>query len=127
MRHRKLVLLSAILIASATLPLPAISEQETSVPENPAVQRGSINRDASALSPPATMTTEGKDTFTETKPRLVVALSGGALKAVAQIGVLRSLENTTSRLMASSVLAWVPPLVLFTVPEFPSTRLRRCF
>ncbi|MBX9690869.1 MAG: patatin-like phospholipase family protein, partial [Cyanobacteria bacterium] len=39
------------------------------------------------------MSTEGKDTFTEMRPRLVLALSGGAFKSVAQIGVLRSLEQ----------------------------------
>ena len=96
MRNNKLVFapMVAMLVASAsTFVLPAMSNQEASLPENSAAQRGAINRNASAVSPEATMSTEGKDTFTESRPRLVLALSGGALKSVAEIGVLRSLEQ----------------------------------
>src|SRR4030095_10267281 len=94
MRHGKRASLVALVVASAsTLAVAAASEEQPAILENPAVQRGAVNRDASALSPGATMSTEGRDTFTETRPRLVLVLSGGAYKAVAEIGVLRSLEQ----------------------------------
>lgn len=96
MRNNKPVsstLVAMLVVCAFTFVLPAISEQETAVPENPAAQSGAINRNASAVSPEATMSTEGKETFTESRPRLVLALSGGAFKSVAEIGVLRSLER----------------------------------
>ncbi len=94
MRDNKLVAFMAILLVGAsTYILPVKAEEEKSVPENPAAERGAINRDASAISPGATISSEAKETFTERNPRLVVALSGGAFKAVAEIGVLRSLEQ----------------------------------
>jgi NTE family protein len=95
MRHSKPVSVTAMLIvagASAFIS-PAMSEEKQSIPESPSPERGAINRDASALSPGTTMSTEGKDTFTEMRPRLVLAFSGGAYKAVAEIGVLRSFEQ----------------------------------
>src|SRR5579862_7574233 len=90
---KHLVVLIATLVASAyTLALPAMSEGTNPIPDNPSPQRGATNRDTSALSPATTMSTAGNDTFKETRPKLVLALSGGGLKAVAEIGVLRSLE-----------------------------------
>lgn len=86
-------MVATLVVGVFTFAPAAMSEAETSIPDNPAVQRGLINRDASALSPITTMSAAGKDTFTETRPRLVLALSGGAFKAVAEIGVLRSLEQ----------------------------------
>jgi len=84
----------ALLVAGAcTFALPSMSEEKPPVPENPAAEHGAVNRDASALSPVPTISTEGKDTFTQTRPRLVLALSGGAYKSVAEIGVLRSFEQ----------------------------------
>ncbi|MFA6210412.1 MAG: patatin-like phospholipase family protein [Candidatus Obscuribacterales bacterium] len=56
---------------------------------------GSINRSAEALSPPANIAVDSAaaEAFKETKPRLILALSGGGCKAVAEIGVLRSFEQ----------------------------------
>lgn len=94
MRQRKILALVAMLVAGAsTFAVPVVSQESGSIPENPAAERGAINRHASALSPATTMSAEGKDTFTETRPRLILALSGGAYKTVAEIGVLRSLEQ----------------------------------
>jgi len=96
MRTLRLVSLNMVAmlaISAATFSLPAMSEEEPAMPEIPATQHGATNRNASALSPEATMSTEGKDVFTERRPRLVLALSGGACKSVAEIGVLRSLEQ----------------------------------
>ncbi len=95
MRHSKPVSLMAMLFVAcaSTFYLPATSAEGKTIPENPSVERGAINREASALSPATTMSAEGKDTFTETRPRLVLAFSGGAYKAVAELGVLRSLEQ----------------------------------
>lgn len=95
MRHNKPVSsIATLLIACATIfVVPAMSEEARSRPEVPLPERGAINRDINALSPVTTMSAAGKDTFTETRPRLVLAFSGGAYKAVAEIGVLRSLEQ----------------------------------
>jgi len=93
-RNKPVVLMSMLVVAwASTFCLPAMSEEKQSTPETPSPERGAINRDAGALSPVTTMSAEGKDTFTETRPRLVLALSGGAYKSVAEIGVLRSLEQ----------------------------------
>jgi NTE family protein len=50
------------------------------------------NRSASELTPPATLS-PGSEAPPVKHPRLVLALSGGACKAAAEIGVLRSLEK----------------------------------
>src|ERR1700733_12334762 len=94
MRQAKLPGLVAILIAvGLTLLSPALSaEEDTTLTKVPA-QIEPINRDVNAISPPATISPESKETFTEARPRLVLALSGGAIKSVAEIGVLRSLEQ----------------------------------
>lgn len=92
--HRcRLVNLIIALIFVASAPISAMAEQ--SKVEEPMVEltAAEVNRDASALSPADSMTTEDKKTFAATRPRLILALSGGAYKAVAQIGVLRSLEQ----------------------------------
>ncbi len=57
------------------------------------VQHGVVNRDAEALSPTAVVAPEIKEPFVEKLPRLILALSGGGCKAVAEIGVLRSFEK----------------------------------
>ncbi len=55
------------------------------------------NRDPDVLVPPTEVSETSKETFTEKsthkRPRLIVALGGGAFKSVAQIGVLRCLED----------------------------------
>lgn len=84
----------AMLIVSAfTFCWPAMSQEETAIPDNHSAQRGVPNRNANAISPETTIGREGKDAFTAGRPRLVLALSGGACKAVAEIGVLRSMEQ----------------------------------
>lgn len=98
MSQSKLALQLAITIASCVaLASPAMSQEETPLIPSPLVappQAGAaFNRPASAISPVTTMSSEGKEAFTERRPRLVLALSGGAMKAVAEIGVLRSLEQ----------------------------------
>jgi len=93
MRHSRFIYLMTVVACASAFTLPATSEEETSTPAIPSPERGAINRDVKALSPVTTMSTAGKDTFTETRPRLVLALSGGAYKAVAEIGALRSLEQ----------------------------------
>jgi NTE family protein len=95
MRYCESLCLLAMLfiVCASTFCLPAMSDQEKSMQESSSPERGAINRDASALSPGTTMSTVGKETFTETRPRLVLAFSGGAYKAVAEIGVLRSFEQ----------------------------------
>jgi NTE family protein len=88
------LIMVAVLGASASiLALPVASAAESPKPEPAAAQCGATNRNANALSPDATMSNEGKDAFTGNQPRLILALSGGAFKAVAEIGVLRSLEQ----------------------------------
>jgi NTE family protein len=77
----------------AKLALPALSEEKKSTLASPPLGGEATNRDASEISPSPTISVEGKETFTETRPRLVLALSGGAIKSVAEIGVLRSLEQ----------------------------------
>jgi len=78
-------------LALACQPLSALAEQPAEAKTEstaPAV----VNRPASALSPSSTIG-KGTNAFTKAHPRLVLALSGGAWKCVAQIGVLRSLEK----------------------------------
>lgn len=59
------------------------------------VHHGAINRSVDALSPPANIAVDSAAVvaFKESKPRLILALSGGGCKAVAEIGVLRSFEQ----------------------------------
>ncbi|CAN5223080.1 hypothetical protein BH11CYA1_BH11CYA1_37060 [soil metagenome] len=58
-------------------------------------QRGAVNRTADVLSPPTSIKVDAAavEVFKESKPRLILALSGGGCKAVAEIGVLRSFEQ----------------------------------
>jgi len=93
MGENKLACFLAVLVVFSTIALPVRSEEDKSARENALLDSGPVNRDAKSLSPPTTITGEGKDTFTETTPKLVLALSGGAIKAVAEIGVLRSFEQ----------------------------------
>ncbi|MBI5174004.1 MAG: patatin-like phospholipase family protein [Candidatus Melainabacteria bacterium] len=97
MGFSKSVSKTAMLLALASsMATSAYGKEEIEIPvqgASPDPQRGAINRDSAALSPTATMSETGKDNFTETRPHLVLALSGGACKAVAQIGALRSLEK----------------------------------
>jgi predicted acylesterase/phospholipase RssA len=84
--------------SQSRLAFPVLTEEKKSTPANSSLANPSIgsepsNRDASEISPPPTISVEGKETFTEKRPRLVLALSGGAIKSVAEIGVLRSLEQ----------------------------------
>lgn len=51
------------------------------------------NRDPDVLDPPTVVSKESKEQFAEVRPRLVLALGGGAFKSVAQIGVIRCLEE----------------------------------
>lgn len=59
------------------------------------LHHGAINRTVDALSPPANISAsaDAVEAFKDTKPRLILALSGGGCKAVAEIGVLRSFEQ----------------------------------
>src|SRR5271170_3903108 len=71
MRPFRLVSLNMVAMLDAStfaFGSPAVSGEETALPEDPAAQHGATNRNASALSPEATMSTEGKDTFTEERP-----------------------------------------------------------
>jgi NTE family protein len=93
MRSDPISVLLMLLLFQFMATQPALPDDLLAVPDNPQVQRGAVNRNASAISPAATITSESKQTFTETRPKLVLALSGGACKTVAEIGVLRSLEQ----------------------------------
>ena len=73
--------------------LPAKSQDDTSLGQSFSSKVAVTNRSAKALSPETTISADGEDIFTESHPRLILALSGGACKAVAEIGVLRSLEQ----------------------------------
>ncbi len=82
------------IISITAFPASAVEQQSTS--QKAAIttdQSQEANRDAHDISPLPTISRESKETFTETRPRLVLALSGGAIKSVAEIGVLRSLER----------------------------------
>lgn len=93
-RHKLALSLALSLASGAMLTSPSWSEEEVlPATGNASAQSGAINRNASALSPQTTMSAQGKEAFNETRPRLVLALSGGACKTVAEIGVLRSLEQ----------------------------------
>jgi NTE family protein len=83
----------AILLASFVFsPLCARAEKLST--ENPAINSSvPANRPASEISPLPSVSSAGKAEFTKAHPRLVLALSGGANKSVAEIGVLRSLEK----------------------------------
>ncbi len=80
------------LILSA-LPSSAAEVTEGTATVADPVQHGAVNRDAEALSPTAKVDSESKEPFVEKLPRLILALSGGGCKAVAEIGVLRSFEK----------------------------------
>ncbi len=78
-----------------------------------------VNRDASALSPQVSLSPEGKKRFAAARPRLILALSGGAYKTVAQIGVLRSLEQHNIRvdgIVGTSMGATIGALYCAGVP-----------
>ncbi len=88
-------------IIPVTAPLPAPASGVVIAPLTEATSKskdlhhGAINRSADALSPPANIAVDSAtaEAFKETKPRLILALSGGGCKAVAEIGVLRSFEQ----------------------------------
>ncbi|MDQ5938026.1 MAG: Patatin [Cyanobacteriota bacterium erpe_2018_sw_21hr_WHONDRS-SW48-000092_B_bin.40] len=69
--------------------------QRPSKTDSQDLHHGAINRTVDALSPPANISAsaDAVEAFRETKPRLILALSGGGCKAVAEIGVLRSFEQ----------------------------------
>lgn len=74
--------------AAGPLPL-VISQPSVKPPETDAP----VHNNASDLSPRPTLVTGSQDTFDRQHMRLLLALGGGGCKAVAQIGVLRSLEK----------------------------------
>jgi NTE family protein len=84
----KTILLSVLLIVFAIVPLPAAkADSGTDIPEK---------RDENVLSAPPKIHGTCKKSFANPSnggSATVVALSGGGCKAVAQIGVLRSLER----------------------------------
>ncbi len=89
-----LVALSALVTLNiSTLPTFAADVIKDTATTADALQRGAVNRDAEALSPTAVVAPEIKEPFVEKLPRLILALSGGGCKAVAEIGVLRSFEK----------------------------------
>jgi len=95
MRSGKKEATVSILVASFVfLPLCARAQEEKLTTGNPAIKSSiPANRPASEISPPPSVSRAGKADFTKTHPKLVLALSGGASKSVAEIGVLRSLEK----------------------------------
>jgi len=89
-------LITAALIANSLF-YPALAaeapKEAASAAQEPLTQHGAVNRDAEALSPTAVVAPESKEPFMDKEPRLILALSGGGCKAVAEIGVLRSFEQ----------------------------------
>lgn len=94
---KKLSFIVALMVALLELPLPiAVQADELTKPDEAAIQAAPsqpANRDAAVLQPPITVSEEAKETFSRKRPRVVLALGGGAFKAIAQIGVIRSLER----------------------------------
>lgn len=84
-----LVLAQSAFAADAKVDSGSDAKVKTEVP----VQQGAINRTVDAISPALTVDPEAKETFRDKQPRLILALSGGGCKAVAEIGVLRSFEK----------------------------------
>jgi NTE family protein len=59
----------------------------------PVTEPTAVNRDVEQIAPDLHVPKEVITPFKATRPRLILALSGGGCKAVAQIGVLRSFEK----------------------------------
>jgi NTE family protein len=83
---------ATVLLAEGTSPAGAQSDRRETG-GLPAVIIAPVNRSASEIAPSPVVSGAGKAEFTKSRPRLILALSGGASKAVAEIGVLRSLER----------------------------------
>ncbi len=78
-----------------TLSIAAHADELTK-PDEAAIQAAPsqpANRPADVLQPPIDVSQESKESFSKKRPRVILALGGGAFKAVAQIGVIRSFEK----------------------------------
>ena len=84
--------LAAFLALALLSPITAIANDSSKVDAPPPAPGAPPNRSASELTPSASLSPGSKQPPVK-HPRLVLALSGGACKAAAEIGVLRSLEK----------------------------------
>lgn len=87
-----------LILLALTCLIPVGAKEMVILDEKPAASGcappvESINRSAENLSPPAVVSADCKENFCEKRPHLILAFGGGGCKAIAQIGVLRSLEK----------------------------------
>ena len=84
------------MVTVTTGPAPAADAAETEDSEFRPMA-APANRDPAVLVPPTEVSESSKETFAEKtpqkRPRLILALGGGAFKSVAQIGVLNCLKD----------------------------------
>lgn len=117
LRHFKTIvsLLSFSLCLSAFQSLEAVAAD---APEPTAVNRD-VDQIAPDLAIPKEAVTPFKGTVKASRPKLIVALSGGGCKAVAEIGVLRSLEKhgvTIDGIVGTSMGATIGAMYAAGVP-----------
>lgn len=85
-------------VVSAALPAQADTATKSTFDSKLSSLRLSANRDPDVLVPPTVVSEDTKEQFAEKRPRLILALGGGAFKSVAQIGVIRCLEEKGIRI-----------------------------
>lgn len=96
--HRAVGFFTSLMIAAVAGPMPAADAAKPNdfTPLPPPISVAA-NRDPDVLVPPTEVSEKTRENFEEKSPkkspRLILALGGGALKSVAQIGVIRCLED----------------------------------
>lgn len=89
-----IILLSMVIISTG----PAPASDSSKLKDRDFMPKGlAVNRDPDVLVPPTDVSPAAKESFEEKtphqRPKLILALGGGAFKSVAEIGVLKCLED----------------------------------